>query len=85
MRGGGKDGDNVRAIYSVLWVLLGQFTACSATGGGETGKGGEKDRERRGRKGGKGDRQQRVRGRKTAAQTRAAPGTRLVQNICKHA
>jgi hypothetical protein len=27
------------AIYSVLWVLLGRFTACSAAGGGERGKG----------------------------------------------
>jgi hypothetical protein len=37
--GGGKDGDNVRAIYSVLWVLLGRITACSTAGGRETGKG----------------------------------------------
>jgi hypothetical protein len=47
MRGGGKDGDNVRAIYSVLWVLLGRFTACSVAGGGETGKGQGETREKR--------------------------------------
>jgi hypothetical protein len=35
----------------VLWVLLGRFTACSAAGGGETGKG---QGETRGKKPGKG-------------------------------
>jgi hypothetical protein len=78
MGGGGNDGGNVRAIYRVLWVLLERITACSAAGGGETGKGGEKDRERRGRKGGKVDGQQRVHGRKTAAAERPKPGQRRI-------